>query len=141
MPAANENFAETRQALEGALRLAAGGSPSAAKVESLGGGWVAEEALAIAVYAALVSPTFEEAVVLAVNHGGDSDSTGAICGNLIGARDGVFAILPEFLATLEARQILTQLADDFARELTEPPTDASGLGEASSSWFHGYPGW
>ena len=46
-------------------------------VESLGGGWVAEEALAIAIYCALVAHDFADGVVLAVNHGGDSDSTGA----------------------------------------------------------------
>ncbi len=136
----DERFVETRRALEGALELAGQGHASAAKVESLGGGWVAEEALAMAVYAALAAPNFEEALVLAVNHSGDSDSTGAICGNLLGTRDGVFAIPPDLLRKLEAREILVQLADDFALESTEPPSD-DGWGGASGAWFERYPGW
>lgn len=55
-----------------------------ATVESLGGGWVAEEALSIAIYAALAASNFEEGLRIAVTHSGDSDSTGAIAGNLLG---------------------------------------------------------
>ncbi|WP_307801083.1 ADP-ribosylglycohydrolase family protein [Microbispora triticiradicis] len=54
------------------------------KVESLGAGWVAEEALAIAVYCALAQPDPREALLLAVDHSGDSDSTGVVCGNILG---------------------------------------------------------
>jgi len=138
--ARDERFAETRRALESARGLAGQGDAAAGTVESLGGGWVAEEALAIAVYAALAAPNFEEALVLAVNHGGDSDSTGAICGNLLGARDGVFAIPPTLLRDLEAREIMVQLADDFALESTAPPSD-DGCGGATDAWLERYPGW
>ncbi|MGM7670037.1 ADP-ribosylglycohydrolase family protein [Microbacterium sp. A93] len=63
----------------------------------LGEGWVAEEALAVAVYAVLVTggeatqPTthFRAALHLAVNHGGDSDSTASLTGQLLGARYGM----------------------------------------------------
>ena len=51
----------------------------------IGQGWVAEEAMAIAVFCSLRSPNLEEGVVMAVNITGDSDSTGAITGNLMGA--------------------------------------------------------
>ena len=47
---------ETLAALEKARRLVLAGEPSVERVESLGEGWVAEEALAIAVYAALSLP-------------------------------------------------------------------------------------
>jgi ADP-ribosylglycohydrolase len=51
----------------------------------MGGGWVGEEALAIALYCALsAQDDFARAVLLAMNHSGDSDSTGAITGNLVG---------------------------------------------------------
>ena len=40
---------------------------------------MAEEALAIAVFCALAAPDFESGVLTAVNHGGDSDSTGQAC--------------------------------------------------------------
>jgi hypothetical protein len=74
------------------------------------------------------------------NPTGDSDSTRAICGNLVGTRDGVFAIPPTFLRELEAREILVQLADDFALESTDPPSE-DGWGGASEAWFERYPGW
>ncbi|MCZ0985844.1 ADP-ribosylglycohydrolase family protein [Streptomyces diastatochromogenes] len=79
---------ETSAALREALDLAADGSPTAEKAESLGAGWVAEEALAIGVYCALAEPRVKDALLLSVNHSGDSDSTGSICGNLLGARHG-----------------------------------------------------
>ncbi len=62
-------------------------------IETLGEGWVAEEALAISLYAALSFPDdFPAAVRLAVNHGGDSDSTGSITGSILGALLGMSAI-------------------------------------------------
>ena len=55
-------------------------------IEELGGGWVGEEALAIALYCAVRFPqNFPEALRTSVNHSGDSDSTGAVCGNILGA--------------------------------------------------------
>ncbi|WNZ55915.1 ADP-ribosylglycohydrolase family protein [Microbulbifer sp. SSSA008] len=51
----------------------------------MGEGWVAEEALVISVYCALKAPSFKEALLMAVNHDGDLDSTGSISGILIGA--------------------------------------------------------
>ncbi|MFN8027118.1 MAG: ADP-ribosylglycohydrolase family protein [Acidimicrobiia bacterium] len=54
-------------------------------IEALGAGWVAEEALAIGVYCALVATDLRAGLLLAVNHSGDSDSTGSIAGNLLGA--------------------------------------------------------
>jgi ADP-ribosylglycohydrolase len=59
----------------------------------LGGGWVGEEALAIAVTCAIGAPDFHDGVLAAVNHSGDSDSTGAIAGNLLGAIGGTRAPL------------------------------------------------
>ena len=105
---------ETTRALEQAVRLAAAGDPSPETVESLGQGWVAEEALAIAVYCALVSPNdFARGVRLAVNHSGDSDSTGAIAGNILGAKLGVGAIPDHWLSVLELRAELEALAEDL----------------------------
>jgi ADP-ribosylglycohydrolase len=74
---------ETSTALAAARELAASGvKPGVEAVERLGGGWIAEEALAIGVYAALAYPEpeqFLDALALAVTHSGDSDSTGSIC--------------------------------------------------------------
>ncbi|WP_055493816.1 ADP-ribosylglycohydrolase family protein [Streptomyces sp. TP-A0356] len=107
---------ETTAALQHALDLAAEGSPTAEKAETLGAGWIAEEALAIAVYCALAEPDVRGALLLSVNHSGDSDSTGAICGNLLGARHGDHRLPQEWLEGVEGRAEITVLADDFAAE-------------------------
>ena len=56
----------------------------------LGGGWVAEEALAIAVAALLGCAEAGPLAALrwSVNHGGDSDTTGCVAGALLGAAYG-----------------------------------------------------
>jgi ADP-ribosylglycohydrolase len=106
---------EVTAALDRALVLAAhGGPPTAAAVESLGEGKVAEEALAIALYAVLVHPDdFVAATRLAVNHGGDSDTTGAITGQLSGLLVGVDGLPADWLAMLELRDVLEEMADDL----------------------------
>jgi ADP-ribosylglycohydrolase len=94
-----------------------------ASVEKLGEGWVAEEALAIAVHAALAKPGPDEvldALSIAVSHSGDSDSTGAICGNILGAWHGETALPPQLVFRVEGRASILELADDFVLEFTEP---------------------
>ena len=107
---------ECAAAVERAISLAVEkrGEASPEDVESLGEGWVAEEALAIALFCALVAPDFESALRLAVNHGGDSDSTGAIAGNLLGASLGEAAIPPRWLPLLELREEILRLAAELA---------------------------
>ncbi|WP_436758897.1 ADP-ribosylglycohydrolase family protein [Streptosporangium sp. V21-05] len=127
---------ETSLALRDAVSLAAEGGPSPEKVESLGGAWVAEEALAIAVYCALTHPApgdVGRALLLAVNHSGDSDSTGAVCGNLLGTLHGEAALPAEWLAHLEGRDTVTELADDLAAW-------SAGNHEITDAWLRKYPG-
>ncbi|MCX4798115.1 ADP-ribosylglycohydrolase family protein [Streptomyces sp. NBC_01242] len=110
---------ETTAALRAAVDLAAKGEPTAEKVETLGAGWVAEEALAIAVYCALVLPGADQvaqSLLLSVNHSGDSDSTGAVCGNLLGARHGDVHLPPSWLVATEGRAVITEVADDLCVE-------------------------
>lgn len=66
----------------------------ASAVERLGEGWVGEEALAVGVYAALAGQSFREVLAIAANHGGDSDSTASVAGQLYGAWKGM-ADLPQ----------------------------------------------
>ena len=78
----------------------------------LGEGWVGDEALAIAVYACLRHPdSFDEALIAAVNHGGDADSTGAIAGNIMGARLGIGAMAEKWTERLELRDLIVDVAD------------------------------
>ena len=103
---------ETLAALNAARALAR--ASATADIETLGQGWIAEEALAMSVYASLVSTDFESGVRLAVNHSGDSDSTGAITGNLLGAIHRVEAIPDRWLDAVELRDVITDMADDLA---------------------------
>ncbi len=83
-------------------------------IEALGEGWVAEEALAIAVYCALKFPDDSRlALRHAVNHDGDSDSTGAICGNLIGAWHGIQSLDPSWIENVEGKDLVLQVARDL----------------------------
>jgi ADP-ribosylglycohydrolase len=104
---------ETLAAIEGAERLARSDTRHDLAIARLGEGWVAEEALAIGLYCALVADTFGEGVLMAVNHDGDSDSTGSIAGNLLGTLLGVQAIPQEWLEPLELRDVITELAEDL----------------------------
>ena len=97
-----------------AVDLASGDRPDEECIRELGEGWVGEEALTIAVYCALRhTDSFEDAVVAAVNHSGDSDSTGAICGNIMGLIHGYDAIPPYYKENLELLPVLTEVATDL----------------------------
>ena len=105
---------ETIQAINAAVELAATNPGDAAMVETLGGGWVGEETLAIALYCALSHPDdFEKALLLSVNHSGDSDSTGAVCGNLMGMKLGAGVWPEKWKKYLE----LNELIGDMGRKL------------------------
>ncbi|HET8641047.1 MAG TPA: ADP-ribosylglycohydrolase family protein [Pseudonocardiaceae bacterium] len=116
---------ETSAAVEAAVssRFAAG-TPSMAVLAALGEGWVADEALAIGLYCALTCAEpgeVREALLLAVNHSGDSDSTGSICGNLLGALFGEEALPPDWVVVVEGRDTITRLADDLALAVHHAP--------------------
>ena len=83
-------------------------------VHRLGEGWVGDEALAIAVCCALRHPEdFNAALVAAVNHKGDSDSTGAIAGNIVGAHLGLSGIPHDNTDVLELRDVIQKVADEL----------------------------
>lgn len=80
----------------------------------LGGGWVAEETLAISILSVLRHICdFKNCIVCAVNHGGDSDSTGAVAGNIIGAILGYDAIPSEFTKSLQLHDLIIETADEL----------------------------
>lgn len=80
--------------------------------DELGGGWVAEETLAIALFSVLRHyGDFTGCMLCSVNHGGDSDSTGAVAGNLIGAIIGYDAIPAGFTGKLQSLQLILSMAD------------------------------
>lgn len=73
---------ETAFAIRRALKAPRDGTTET--VHSLGGGWTADEALSIALYACLAGQSLDHALEISVVHNGDSDSTGAIAGNMLG---------------------------------------------------------
>jgi ADP-ribosylglycohydrolase len=132
---------ETTRAVEAAEALAASSAPPHEAIAQLGQGWIAEEALAVSIYCALTAGAFRQGVILAVNHDGDSDSTGSITGNLLGAMHGVKAIPAAWLEPLELRDVIAEMAEDLhaCRDW--------GIGEFSENREFGeriwrkYPGW
>ena len=107
--------------VERAIMLSYVEDPDVHNIELLGGGWVGDEALAIALYCALKHfDNFEEAMIAAVNHAGDSDSTGAVTGNILGAAIGYEAIPRFFKDDLEMQDLILHMADDLYRgEITK----------------------
>lgn len=135
-----DGMQETRDILERVLWLHHRQlRPDPAAIARLGGGWVAEEALAIGVWCALAADSLEEGIVLAVNHSGDSDSTGMIAGNILGLIHGPQAIPRVWLDDLELREVITRIAVD----LTDIPARYEPLNdEPEQQQIRArYPGW
>lgn len=83
-------------------------------IHALGEGWVAEETLGIALYCALkYQNDFSKAMIVSVNHKGDSDSTGAVTGNILGALIGYDAIDSKWKKDLELLDVILEVADDL----------------------------
>ncbi len=98
-----------------AVTLSQNGLPDLQNIHQLGEGWVAEETLGIALYCALRhQDDFSAGIIAAVNHKGDSDSTGAVTGNILGALLGYEAIADQWKADLELSDVILEIADDLA---------------------------
>ncbi len=84
-------------------------------IESLGFGFTGDEALAISLYCVLKNPyNLKNALIMAVNHSGDSDSTGAISGNILGASIGLETIPQEWISSLELKDEIVNIASNLA---------------------------
>lgn len=106
--------AETLAAMDRAMSLVREAIPPDEAVDTIGQGWIAEEALGIAIYCANVAPNFASGVRMAVNHDGDSDTTGSLVGQLLGLLHGEDAIPEAWLHDLELRDTIATVADDLA---------------------------
>lgn len=154
--AVHADSGETREKLEAAVRLAAGRNDPIASIAELGQGWTGEEALAIAVFCALRAENLEEGICMAVNITGDSDSTGSIAGNILGALHGCSAIPSRWLERLELNDTIAAVAEDllFVHDSTlstwdvvpgmnvaPPPQEYELSCRESDWWMARYPGW
>ena len=82
---------------------------------SFGQGWVGDEALAVGLHAAVTASSFSEAIEVAANHDGDSDSTASIAGQLYGARHGLAALPAEAVYRVDVLEPLLELAGEWGR--------------------------
>jgi len=107
-----EGWKQLRQALDRVPKAVDENPPDLCEI--VGGGWVAEEALACALACILASPNDYAGIVRrGANNSGDSDSIASIAGAIAGAYLGVEAIPREWRKRVESRQLL----HDHARQL------------------------
>lgn len=102
---------ETLDNIRLSQKLARSKKPPEKAIEEIGQGWVGEEALAISVYCSLKFPdNWVKSVLAAVNHSGDSDSTGAITGAIMGTMLGIEAIPDRWVKDIEDSDMIHRLA-------------------------------
>ena len=75
-------------------------------------GWCVST-LQAALWAFHKTENFEDALIEAVNLGGDADTIGAVCGQIAGAYYGYSAIPERWLAAIKDREKIDKLIDDF----------------------------
>jgi ADP-ribosylglycohydrolase len=126
-----ENTQECLEKIKQAVQLATDSPCSLESLQQLGGGFLADEALAIGIYCALsYENDFKQAIILATNHDGDSDSTAAITGNILGAYLGADHIDSAWQKPIELKKELYDMAGDLL------------IGyEETDRWQKRYPGW
>ena len=106
-------YHETQRAMREALDRSIYESAIAVDTSVFGEGWTAASALAIALYCAASANRPAVAIRCAVNHDGDSDSTGAICGNIVGAMYGVEALPVQWVRSVELSDYIRSIADSL----------------------------
>jgi ADP-ribosylglycohydrolase len=123
---------ETLAAVDLAVELFVADARPFQAYETLGEGWIAEEALAIGLYSALCHPSdFAGGVLAAVNITGDSDSVGAIAGAILGAALGEEAIPANWSLSVEGAPRLAALADElYAGFVSDEPVGPAATGIA-----------
>lgn len=126
-----KNHKECLDIIEYAIELYRASELYSESIEKIGKGWVAEEALAISIYCSLVAgDDFKKGVTIAVNHSGDSDSTGSLTGNILGAYLGIDAIPKDWIKNIELSKEIIELADDLFIGYRE-----------GNEWYNKYPGY
>jgi ADP-ribosylglycohydrolase len=136
--AARPGHQPVSDALQHALGAVRQGIPGPTRVEELAGDGTADGLLAASVYCALVGEDVRHGLCLAVNQGGPSAAAGALTGGLLGALHGETALPPAWVAELEGRPTVLELADDFAMEMTQGPA-LHGPAGSSPGWLARYP--
>lgn len=87
--------------------------PHTENVALLGEGWVGEETLAIAIYAAMAGTSFPEVFSIASNHNGDSDSTASVAGQIYGAWKGLSDLPLSWVYSLDIYSAYKTIIDEL----------------------------
>lgn len=110
----DKHLKELTDLIDLAVELSENDDSDLNNIHRLGEGWVAEETLAISIYCALRhQDDFSAGIIAAVNHKGDSDSTGAVTGNILGALLGYDTIEDKWKKDLELHDVIIEMADDL----------------------------
>lgn len=110
----NKDWAGFERVIQKAIDFSHNDKNDFDNIRNIGEGWVGHEALAIAIYAALrYEFSFSDGIIAAVNHDGDSDSTGSICGNILGAYLGMEGIDGKWQEKLELKDTILELGTDL----------------------------
>lgn len=116
-----ENSEEVIEKINTAKKLAKEDITPEQAIKSIGQGWTADEAIGISVYCALKSPhSYEDAIKMSVNHSGDSDTIGAITGNIMGTLLGVKSIPANWMSKIQDKKLLKTIAEDLIDVPNEP---------------------
>jgi len=107
-----EGYEETLDAVDLAVELYISDVHPVEAIRMIGEGWIAEEALGIALLCAMSYPEdWEEGTLAAVNITGDSDTTGALTGALLGVHLGVKEIPAALVRNIEDSGAIHDVAD------------------------------
>jgi ADP-ribosylglycohydrolase len=109
-----DGHSETLKKIELVQKLSVSQKSPEESIHAIGEGWVGEEALAISLYCSLkFSDNFARGILAAVNHSGDSDSTGSITGAILGTLLGVESIPRSWVQKVEGSDRIKKIADDM----------------------------
>ena len=95
--------------------------PDAIKLIKLSNSGFVLHTLQTALYHALTADSAEEAIVNAVNEGGDADTIGAVAGAVAGARFGASRLPERWLDTLSVAPELRELAQNLNEQTFDAP--------------------
>lgn len=89
-------------------------------ITKIGEGFTGEEALGISLYCALkFSNNYKNGVLAAVNHSGDSDTTGAITGAILGTMLGIESIPSRWAKNVEGAEKIKKIANDMFKYIVK----------------------
>lgn len=111
---------------KGALRIAARNWMGKSREVIKSTGYVIDT-LEAALWADANASTFEEALVLAVNLGGDADTVGAVTGQIAGARFGLSGIPQRWLDTLHDREMIVDVANRLYEASPKEKAERTGF--------------